>query len=124
MATARYLVHDVAAAVAFYTDALGFEVRQRFGPAMASVVRGDQDLWLAGPASSAGKALDSGAQPQPGGWNRIVLVVDDLTGLVERMTGAGIVFRGPIVSGPGGSQVLCEDPSGNAIELFEPGKGG
>lgn len=124
MAIARYLVHDVAAAVAFYTDALGFEVRQRFGPAMAIVVRGDQDLWLAGPASSAGKALDSGAQPQPGGWNRIVLVVDDLAGMVERMTRAGIVFKGPIVSGPGGSQALCEDPSGNAIELFEPGKGG
>lgn len=124
MATARYLVRDVAEAVGFYTDVLGFEVRQRFGPAMAIVVRGDQDLWLAGPASSAGKALESGAQPAPGGWNRIVLVVDDLAGMVARMTGAGVVFRGPIVSGSGGSQALCEDPSGNAIELFEPGKGG
>ncbi len=123
MATARYLVHDVAAAVAFYTDALGFETRQRFGPAMAIVVRGDQDLWLAGPSSSAGKATESGAQPAPGGWNRIVLVVEDLAGMVARMTAAGVVFRGPIVSGPGGSQTLCEDPSGNAIELFEPGKG-
>ncbi|WGM37980.1 VOC family protein [Caulobacter sp. NIBR1757] len=124
MATARYLVRDVAEAVGFYTDVLGFEVRQRFGPAMAVVVRGDQDLWLAGPTSSAGKTLDSGAQPGPGGWNRIVLVVDDLAGMVARMTEGGIVFRGPIVSGPGGSQALCEDPSGNAIELFEPGKGG
>jgi catechol 2,3-dioxygenase-like lactoylglutathione lyase family enzyme len=123
MATARYLVHDVAAAVAFYTEALGFEVRQRFGPAMAIVVRGDQDLWLAGPTSSAGKALESGARPAPGGWNRIVLVVDDLPGLVARMTQDGVVFRGPIVSGLGGSQALCEDPSGNAVELFEPGKG-
>ena len=93
-------------------------------PAQYCPYCGDQDLWLAGPASSAGKALDSGAQPQPGGWNRIVLVVDDLAGMVERMTRAGIVFKGPIVSGPGGSQALCEDPSGNAIELFEPGKGG
>lgn len=124
MATARYLVHDVAAAVAFYTEALGFEVRQRFGPAMAIVVRGDQDLWLAGPSSSAGKALENGAQPAPGGWNRIVLVVDDLPAMVARMTRSGVVFRGSIVSGPGGSQALCEDPSGNAIELFEPGKGG
>ncbi|MDB5471831.1 MAG: glyoxalase [Caulobacter sp.] len=124
MATARYLVRDVAEAVGFYTDALGFEVRQRFGPAMAIVVRGDQDLWLAGPTSSAGKALESGAQPAPGGWNRIVLVVDDLAGMVARMTQSGVVFRGPIVSGPGGSQALCEDPSGNAVELFEPGKGG
>lgn len=124
MATARYLVHDVAAAVAFYTEALGFEVRQRFGPAMAIVVRGDQDLWLAGPTSSAGQALEGGAQPAPGGWNRIVLVVDDLAGLVARMTQSGVTFRGPIVSGPGGSQALCEDPSGNAVELFEPGKGG
>ncbi|MDO9335812.1 MAG: VOC family protein [Caulobacteraceae bacterium] len=124
MATARYLVRDVAEAVGFYTDVLGFEVRQRFGPAMAIVVRGDQDLWLAGPESSAGKALDSGAQPSPGGWNRIVLVVDDLAGMVARMAADGIVFRGAIVSGPGGSQALCEDPSGNAIELFQPGKGG
>jgi predicted enzyme related to lactoylglutathione lyase len=124
MATARYLVHDVAAAVAFYTEALGFEVRQRFGPAMAIVVRGDQDLWLAGPTSSAGKALADGAQPAPGGWNRIVLVVDDLPGMVARMARSGVAFRGPIVSGPGGSQALCEDPSGNAVELFEPGKGG
>ncbi len=124
MATARYLVRDVAEAVGFYTDALGFEVRQRFGPAMAIVVRGDQDLWLAGPTSSAGTALESGAQPSPGGWNRIVLVVEDLAGLVARLTQSGVVFRGPIVSGPGGSQALCEDPSGNAIELFEPGKGG
>jgi predicted enzyme related to lactoylglutathione lyase len=124
MATARYLVRDVAEATQFYTEALGFEVRQRFGPAMAIVVRGDQDLWLAGPSSSAGRTLESGAQPAPGGWNRIVLVVEDLAGLVARMTASGVVFRGPIVSGPGGSQALCEDPSGNAIELFEPGKGG
>ena len=124
MATARYLVRDVAEAVGFYTDALGFEVRQRFGPAMAIVVRGDQDLWLAGPTSSAGTALENGAQPSPGGWNRIVLVVEDLAGLVAGLTQSGVVFRGPIVSGPGGSQALCEDPSGNAIELFEPGKGG
>lgn len=120
MATARYMVEDVAAAVAFYTDVLGFEARQRFGPAMAILSRGDQDLWLAGPGSSAGKPLEDGAQPAPGGWNRIVLNVENLAGLVERMTAAGVVFRGPIVTGPGGAQALCEDPSGNAVELFEP----
>lgn len=124
MATARYLVNDVSTAVAFYTDGLGFEVRQRFGPAMAIVTRGDQDLWLAGPTSSAGTPLESGALPTPGGWNRIVLVVEDLAGIHSRMAAAGVVFRGPVVNGPGGSQVLCEDPSGNAIELFQPVRGG
>jgi predicted enzyme related to lactoylglutathione lyase len=120
MATARYLVDDVAAAVAFYTDVLGFEARQRFGPAMAIVTRGDLDLWLAGPTSSAGRALEDGRRPQPGGWNRIVINVAGLPALVERMTAAGAVFRSGIVSGPGGAQILCEDPSGNPIELFEP----
>jgi catechol 2,3-dioxygenase-like lactoylglutathione lyase family enzyme len=120
MATARYLVNDVGAAVDFYTGALGFETRQRFGPAMAIVTRGDLDLWLAGPASSAARPMADGRQPQPGGWNRIVLNVSDLPALVEIMTAEGVTFRSPIVVGPGGSQILCEDPSGNPIELFEP----
>jgi predicted enzyme related to lactoylglutathione lyase len=120
MATARYLVDDVAAAIAFYTGSLGFEVRQRFGPAMAIITRGDLDLWLAGPASSAARPLADGRQPDAGGWNRIVLNVTDLPGLVDRMTKDGVTFRSPIMVGPGGSQILCDDPSGNPVELFEP----
>ncbi|MDH4387031.1 MAG: VOC family protein [Caulobacter sp.] len=120
MATARYLVDDVEAALAFYTGSLDFEVRQRFGPAMAIITRGDLDLWLAGPASSAARPLADGRQPEAGGWNRIVLNVTDLPALVDRMMAAGVIFRGPVVNGPGGSQILCEDPSGNPVELFEP----
>ncbi|HEV8128811.1 MAG TPA: VOC family protein [Candidatus Eisenbacteria bacterium] len=120
MATVRYLVHDVAAATEFYTRALGFEVRQRFGPAIAILSRGDLTLWVAGPVASAARPMPDGRKPEPGGWNRFVVEVDDLPAWVERLRGAGVSFRNEIVEGPGGKQILCEDPSGNVVELFEP----
>jgi catechol 2,3-dioxygenase-like lactoylglutathione lyase family enzyme len=121
MATARYIVRDVDAAVAFYTQRLGFALEQQFGPAMAIVARGDLTLWLAGPPSSAARAMPDGRKPEPGGWNRIVIEVRDLVALVADLRAAGVCFRNEIVRGPGGQQILCEDPSGNAIELFEAG---
>ena len=120
MATARYLVADVGAAVSFYTQSLGFSLRQQFGPAMAIVQRGDLTLWLAGPPSSAARAMPDGRKPEPGGWNRIVIEVDDLAAAVADLRAKGAVFRNDIVDGPGGRQILCDDPSGNAVELFEP----
>jgi catechol 2,3-dioxygenase-like lactoylglutathione lyase family enzyme len=120
MATVRYLVDDVARCVAFYVDALGFEEIERYGPAMAIVRRDDLDLWLAGPVSSAARPMPDGRQPEPGGWNRIVLTTDDLDAHIERLRTGGAVFRNDIVEGPGGRQVLVEDPAGNPIELFEP----
>ena len=119
MASVRYLVHDVDAAVAFYTQRLGFALAQQFGPAMAIVTRGDLTLWLAGPPSSAARPMPDGRKPEPGGWNRIVLEVSDLAALVAELRAAGVAFRNDVVTGPGGKQILCEDPSGNAIELFE-----
>ena len=119
MAVMRYLVADVEASIAFY-DRLGFAVVQQFGPAMAIVRREDLDLWLAGPAASAARPMPDGRQPEPGGWNRVVVTVDDLPGRVEELRAAGVSFRNDIVTGPGGRQVLCEDPSGNVVELFEP----
>ena len=120
MATVRYLVHDVAAAVAFYTGMLGFEVKQQFGPAIAILARGDLTLWVAGPTASAARPMPDGAKPEPGGWNRFVLTVEDLPPMVAALRGKGVLFRNEIVEGPGGRQILCEDPSGNVVELFEP----
>jgi catechol 2,3-dioxygenase-like lactoylglutathione lyase family enzyme len=120
VATVRYLVSDVATATAFYVDRLGFEVVQAFGPAMAIVRRGDLTLWLAGPAASAARPMPDGRQPVPGGWNRIVVETDDIEGLVAALKAAGAPFRNDIISGPGGRQTLCEDPSGNVVELFQP----
>ncbi len=120
MATVRYLVHDVGQAVAFYTGKLGFVVHQHFGPAMAIVRRDDLTLWLAGPQASAAKPMPDGRRPEPGGWNRFVVEVKDLDGLVAKFAGEGVAFRNQIVSGPGGRQILCEDPSGNVVELFQP----
>jgi catechol 2,3-dioxygenase-like lactoylglutathione lyase family enzyme len=120
MAEVRYIVHDVDAAIAFYTGHLGFTLAQQFGPAMAIVERGDLTLWLAGPMASASKPMPDGAKPMPGGgWARFVLTVPDLTGLVARLKSAGVTFRNDIVSGPGGRQILVVDPSGNVVELFE-----
>ncbi len=119
MASVRYLVHDVDAAVAFYTGHLGFALKQQFGPAMAILTRGDLTLWLAGPMASAAREMPDGRKPEPGGWNRFVLPVDDLADLVATLRGSGVSFRNDIVKGPGGQQILCEDPSGNVIELFE-----
>jgi len=115
----RYLVKDVDAAVQFYSNSLGFELKQQFGPAMAILAKDGINLWLAGPQSSAAKAMPDGSQPQPGGWNRFVLQVEDLPGLVNKLRGDKVGFRNEIVQGPGGSQILCEDPSGNVIELFQ-----
>lgn len=119
MSGIRYLVNDVQASIDFYTKHLGFNLDQQFGPAMAIVSKDDTTLWLAGPQSSAAKPMPDGSRPVPGGWNRFVLMVDNLPGLVEELKGAGVKFRNEIVKGPGGSQILCEDPSGNVIELFQ-----
>ncbi len=119
MASIRYLVHDVPAAIAFYTGHLGFALRQQFGPAMAILAKDDLTLWLAGPMASAAKPMPDGRRPEPGGWARFVLEVQDLPDLVDRLRAAGVAFRNEIVDGPGGWQILAEDPSGNCIELFE-----
>lgn len=120
MASVRYLVGDVDRAIAFYVDRLGFILDQQMGPAFASVSRGDLTLWLSGPLSSAARAMPDGRQPAAGGWNRFVLEVDDLDALVADLRTAGLPFRNEIVSGPGGRQILVDDPDGNPIELFEP----
>ena len=119
MVSVRYLVHDVGQAIAFYTR-IGFALRQQFGPAMAIMARDDLTLWLAGPRASAAKPMPDGRLPEPGGWNRFVLPVTDLAGLVATLRAQGIPFRNEILAGPGGRQILCEDPSGNVVELFEP----
>jgi catechol 2,3-dioxygenase-like lactoylglutathione lyase family enzyme len=120
MAQVRYFVTDVAASVAVYSDLLGFTVVQQFGPAMAITERDGLTLWLAGPGASASRPMPDGAVPEPGGWNRFVLTVDDLAATVESLRGAGVSFRNEIVSGPGGQQILVEDPDGNVVELFQP----
>jgi glyoxylase I family protein len=120
MATVRYMVKDVDAAVAFYTTELGFAVKQQFGPNMAILTRNDLTLWVAGPNASAGRPMPDGRKPEPGGWNRFVIEVEDLPKFVTQLREKGIRFRNDIVEGPGGKQILVEDPSGNVIELFEP----
>ena len=116
----RYMVDDVAAAVNFYTTHLGFTVLTNQGPAFADVQRGNLRLLLSGHTSSAGRPMPDGRQPGPGGWNRIHLLVDDINAEVTRLRGAGVGFRNDIVTGPGGKQILLDDPSGNPIELFQP----
>jgi catechol 2,3-dioxygenase-like lactoylglutathione lyase family enzyme len=118
----RYMVDDVDAAIAFYTTHLGFSLLTRMAPAFADVARGDLRLLLSGRTSSAGRPMPDGRQPVPGGWNRIHLIVDDIAAEVERLRGAGVRFRNDIIKGPGGAQVLIEDPSGNPIELFQPAR--
>jgi catechol 2,3-dioxygenase-like lactoylglutathione lyase family enzyme len=116
----RYLVDDVEAAIDFYTTHFGFTVLSSPAPAFADVVRGNLRLLLSGPASSAARPMPDGRQPVPGGWNRIHLIVDDIHAEVERLRAAGVSFRNEIIKGPGGEQVLIDDPSGNPIELFQP----
>ena len=116
----RYLVDDVDAAIAFYTEHLGFSLLSNASPAFAEVARDDLRLLLSGPKSSAGRPLPDGRQPGPGGWNRIEFVVDDIAAEVERLRGAGARFRSDVVRGPGGTQIVFDDPSGNPIELFQP----
>ena len=116
----RYMVDDVEASIDFYTTHFGFSVRRSFAPAFADVVRGNLRLLLSGPTSSAGRPMPDGRTPGPGGWNRIHFLVEDIAAEVERLRSAGVTFRNDIVTGPGGQQILLEDPSGNPIELFQP----
>lgn len=119
MATFRYLVSDVERSIAFYTKALGFKLDQSMAPAFARVSNKDLTLWLAGPQSSAARPMPDGRRPEPGGWNRFVIEVEDLVSRVAEMKGAGLRFRNDVVVGPGGKQILLEDPDGNLVELFE-----
>ena len=116
----RYMVDDVQAALDFYTTHFGFTVGTNAIPAFADVVRGRLRLLLSGPRSSAGRPMPDGRTPEPGGWNRIHFIVDDIAAETARLRAAGIGFRNDIVSGPGGRQILLDDPAGNPIELFQP----
>ena len=116
----RYMVNDVGEAIDFYTKLLGFEVLTSAAPAFADVKRGNLRLLLSGPASSAGRPMPDGAKPGPGGWNRVHFIVDDIGTEVARLRDAGAQFRNDVLEGPGGKQVLLQDPSGNVIELFQP----
>jgi catechol 2,3-dioxygenase-like lactoylglutathione lyase family enzyme len=116
----RYMVDNVDASIAFYTKMLGFELLTNAAPAFADVKRGNLRLLLAGPGSSAGRPMPDGTKPVPGGWNRIHFIVDDLDAEVAGLRATGATFRNDIVTGPGGKQILLQDPSGNVVELFEP----
>jgi catechol 2,3-dioxygenase-like lactoylglutathione lyase family enzyme len=116
----RYMVEDVDAAIVFYTKHLGFTLGINASPAFADVTRGNLRMLLSGRKSSAGRAMPDGTLPFPGGWNRIELVVEDLSSEVAKLKAEGLHFRNDILTGPGGSQILLIDPSGNLIELFQP----
>jgi catechol 2,3-dioxygenase-like lactoylglutathione lyase family enzyme len=118
MATVRYLVRDVDASLPFY-EALGFAITERWGPPFVMLAKGDLTLWLSGPGTSASRPLSDGSVPQPGGWNRLVIEVSDLKASMSALRQAGAQFRSEPVQGPGGQQVLVNDPSGNPVELFE-----
>jgi len=120
MVNVRYMVDDVDKSLDFYTTHLGFTVRMSAAPAFADVIRGHLRLLLSGPASSAGRPMPDGTKPGPGGWNRIHFHVDDIEAEVARLRAEGLTFRNDIVTGPGGKQILLEDPSGNVVELFQP----
>jgi catechol 2,3-dioxygenase-like lactoylglutathione lyase family enzyme len=118
-ASVRYIVEDVDAAVEFYRDRLGFDVEMQAGPGFAALVKDGLTLFVNAPgAGGAGRA--GGSEPKSGGWNRFQLTVEDLEGTVDRLRREGATFRGDIVVGRGGSQILVEDPSGNPVELFQP----
>jgi|SRR5882672_12625329 len=119
MPVVRYLVDDVDAALPFYKT-LGFKLADRWGPPFAIVRKAGLSVWLSGPGTSARKKLKDGSVPAPGGWNRLVIEVKDVDDTVSRLTALGATFRSKPIKGPGGKQVLVEDPSGNPIELFEP----
>jgi catechol 2,3-dioxygenase-like lactoylglutathione lyase family enzyme len=116
----RYMVDDVQAAIDFYTTQLNFTADTALLPAFADVRRGNLRLLLSGPASSAGRPMPDGRLPRPGGWNRIHLLVEDIDAEVTRLRVAGVVFRGDVVTGPGGRQIVLDDPAGNPVELFQP----
>jgi catechol 2,3-dioxygenase-like lactoylglutathione lyase family enzyme len=119
MPVVRYLVNDVDESLPFY-KALGFKLADRWGPPFAIVKRKSLSIWLSGPGTSARKKLKNGATPEPGGWNRLVIEVKDIEATVKALSELGAKFRSKPISGPGGKQVLVEDPSGNPIELFQP----
>ena len=116
----RYMVDDVQAAVDFYTRHFGFTLGRDAAPAFADVTHGHLRVLLSGPASSAGRPMPDGRVPEPGGWNRLHFVVSDLDGEVDRLRAAGVRFRSEVISGPGGRQIVLDDPAGNPIELFQP----
>ncbi|HEY8571597.1 VOC family protein [Phenylobacterium sp.] len=116
----RYMVSDVQESTDWFVRHFGFQPVGPASPAFAAVERGPVRLLLSGPKSSAGRAMPDGRQPEPGGWNRLQLVFGDLAAEVERLRGEGVRFRNEILSGPGGSQILAEEPSGNVVELFQP----
>ena len=118
----RYLVKDVARAVTFYTSHLGFTLKHQQLPAFASVSLGDVDILLSGPQASGSRPMPDGREQAPGGWNRVVLRVDDLSEYMETLKKAGLRFRNEMLAGPGGRQVQIEDPDGNPVELFEPSR--
>jgi catechol 2,3-dioxygenase-like lactoylglutathione lyase family enzyme len=119
----RYIVNDVDAAIAFYTEALGFKVDMHPAPGFAALSRGELRMLLNKPgAGGAGQAMPNGKTPAPGGWNRVQIEMADLAATVEKLKARGVPFRNQIVEGNGGKQILAEDPSGNPIELFEPGR--
>ncbi|MGH8966759.1 MAG: VOC family protein [Actinomycetes bacterium] len=120
LAGVRYIVDDVTACVEFYTTHLGFTLGRDAAPAFADVTRGPLRLLLSGPTSSGARTLTDGSQPEPGGWNRIHLVLEDLDAEISRLRDAGVTFRNDVVSGPGGRQILLSDPAGNLVELFQP----
>ena len=122
MATVRYLVHDVDAVLPFYS-ALGFALVRRWGPPFAQVGRDDLELWLSGPAASAARPLADGRQPVPGGWNRIVVQVENISATLTQLASLGVDVSGEVVTGPGGQQILVCDPSGNPLELFQAAAG-
>jgi predicted enzyme related to lactoylglutathione lyase len=118
----RYMVDDVDTAVAFYTTHFNFTLRSSAAPAFADIVCGRLRVLLSGPTSSAGRPMPDGRIPEPGGWNRLHFIVSDLDAEVERLRAAGVTFRNDIITGPGGRQILLEDPAGNPIELFQPAR--
>jgi catechol 2,3-dioxygenase-like lactoylglutathione lyase family enzyme len=120
MATFRYMVDEVESSIEFYTKHFGFEVVEQMGPVFAIVAQEDLTLWLSGPQTSAARAMPDGRKPEAGGWNRFVIEVEDIESVVATMKSAGVKFRNEIISGPGGKQILAEDPSGNPIEIFQP----
>jgi glyoxylase I family protein len=118
----RYLVRDVARAVTFYTTHLGFTLKHQQLPAFASVSLGDVDILISGPQASGFRPMPDGREQEPGGWNRVVLRVDDLPAFIETLKKAGLRFRNEMLTGPGGRQIQIEDPDGNPVELFEPAR--
>ncbi len=124
MVRVRYIVNNVEEAINFYVSNLGFEIEQDFSPNMAIIKLGDLTLWLAGNKASATKPMSDGTVPSPGGWSRFVLPFDDLESTVSKLKDDGVIFKNDIVEGPGGKQILCQDPSGNVIELFQPARAG